>query len=289
MLGTRTETNTTSLTGQRLGNPLDSVSIPSMSVLSGTPLTVLQQEMIKVRGWQVSPAELQAVLMLHPDIWDAAVIGILHPKDDTTETPRAYVVKKPGSDVDLADIKNHMSNYLARYKSLDGGVVFVDSIPKNPAGKILRKVLKDRANAELQSARSTSKLAQSWRMFIKATELLYEHWRSMSIPISSLATTTDSDNNETGSSIRAPPTTASSVYSDVEGEMTDWSGKAPHDEGNGILLNPRDFDRSRILDPVDTWLLGIKIPGSYEYEGKLSGAGDVLHGDVRRFSMISSS
>ena len=246
--------------------------------------------MIKVRGWQVSPAELQAVLMLHPDIWDAAVIGVLHPKDDTTETPRAYVVKKPGSDVDLADIKNHMSNYLARYKSLDGGVVFVDSIPKNPAGKILRKVLKDQANAELQSARSTSKLAQSWKMFIKATELLYEHWRSMSIPTSNLATTTDSENNETGSSIHAPPTTASSVYSDVEGEMTEYrSGKAPHCKGPAILLNPKDFDRSRILDPVDTWLLGIKIPGSYEYEGKMADVGNVLRSDGRRFSALAAA
>lgn len=219
--------------------------------------------MIKVRGWQVSPAELQAVLMLHPDILDAAVIGILHPKDHTTEAPRAYVVKVPGSDIDLADIKNHMSNYLARYKSLDGGVVFVDSIPKNPAGKILRKVLKERANSELQSARSTSKLTQSWRLFIKATELLYEHWRAMSTPITSPAPTSDSDNNETGSSHLAPPTTASSVYSDTEGE-TDYSSKS-HYQADEIILNPQDFDqRTRILAPVDTWLLGIKIPGSFD-------------------------
>lgn len=217
------------------------------------------KEMIKVRGWQVSPAELQAVLMLHPDILDAAVIGILHPKDDTTEAPRAYVVKVPGSEVDLADIKNHMSNYLARYKSLDGGVVFLDSIPKNPAGKILRKVLKERAKLELQSAGSTSKLAQSWRLFIKATELLYEHWRAMSMPLSNPATTTDSGNNETGSSHLAPPTTASSVYSD-EGE-TDCCRQS-HDQGDGIRLSPQYFGhRTRI---VDTWLLGIKIPGSFD-------------------------
>ncbi|CAD6578368.1 MAG: hypothetical protein ASARMPREDX12_008723 [Alectoria sarmentosa] len=218
------------------------------------------KEMIKVRGWQVSPAELQAVLMLHPDILDAAVIGILHPKDDTTEAPRAYVVKIPDSEVDLADIKNHMSNYLARYKSLDGGVVFVDAIPKNPAGKILRKALKDRANFELQSARTTSKLAQSWRLFIKATGLLYEHWQAMSTPMSSPAATTDSGNNE--SSLLASPTTASSIYSDTEGE-TDCGSKS-HEQGHGIILHPRDFDhRSRVLAPVDTWLLGIKIPGSF--------------------------
>ena len=244
--------------------------------------------MIKVRGWQVSPAELQAVLMLHPDIWDAAVIGILHPKDETTETPRAYVVKKPGSDVDLADIKNHMSNYLARYKSLDGGVVFVDSIPKNPAGKILRRILKDRADSELQVARSTSKLAQSWRMFIKATELLYEHWRSMSLPTSNPATTTDSDNNETGSSIHATPTTASSVYSDVDGEM-DCDCKPHNEQGNGILLNPKHFDHGRIPDPVDTWLLGIKIPGSYGYEGGMPDIRSVLHSDAPGFSVFASS
>ena len=219
--------------------------------------------MIKVRGWQVSPAELQAVLMLHPDILDAAVIGILNPKDDTTEAPRAYVVKVPGSEVDLADIKNHMSNYLARYKSLDGGVAFVDSIPKNPAGKILRKVLKDRAHSELQSARSTSKLAQSWRLFIKATELLYEHWRAMSKPISSPATTTDSGNDGTESSNSPPPTTASSVYSDSEGE-TDCHDKS-YDQGDRMVLKPQDFGhKNRIPVPVDTWLLGIKIPGSFD-------------------------
>lgn len=252
--------------------------------------------------------------MLHPDIWDAAVIGVLHPKDVTTETPRAYVVKKPGTDVDLADIKNHMSNYLARYKSLDGGVVFVDSIPKNPAGKILRKVLKDRANAELQSARSTSKLAQSWKMFIKATELLYEHWRSMSMmPGSGSAATTTTtgsdDNNEmtgSSSSIQAPPTTASSIYSDVEDERLDCAGghdnknnnngditttggcprEIKEEKGtNGILLHARDFDRgSKRVDPVDTWLLGIKIPGSYEHGGGIHGVGSVLHSEVTGFS-----
>ena len=230
--------------------------------------------MIKVRGWQVSPAEIQAVLMLHPAILDAADIAILHPKDETTEAPRAYVVKTPGGEVDLADIKNHMSNYLARYKSLDGGVVFVDSIPKNPAGKILRKVLNDRANLELQSDRSTSKLAQSWRMFIKATELLYESWRAMSMPTSSPATTTDSDNNETAaSSTQAPPTTASSVYSDIEGETTAECGVTcpPVAEGGKILLDSKHFDRHR--NPVDQWLLGIKIPGSYEHEGGVPAAG----------------
>lgn len=229
--------------------------------------------MIKVRGWQVSPAELQAVLMLHPDILDAAVIGILHPKDETTEAPRAYIVKVPGSEIDLADIKNHMSNYLARYKSLDGGLVFVDSIPKNPAGKILRKALKERANSELQSARSTSsKLAQSWKLFIKATELLYEHWRAMSTPMSSPATTADSGNNDTESSSQlASPTTASSVYSDVvvvaeeveeEGAMMEHcccDDSSANDQA--IVLNRHDFGHNR---NVDTWLLGMKIPGSFD-------------------------
>lgn len=215
------------------------------------------KEMIKVRGWQVSPAELQAVLMLHPDILDAAVIGILHPKADSTEAPRAYVVKVPGSEVDLADIKNHMSNYLARYKSLDGGVVFVDSIPKNPAGKILRKVLKERANSELQSARSTSKLAQSWKLFIKATELLYEHWRAMSTPANSPAATTDSGNNDAGSSHLAPATTESSVCSDSEEEI--HCGGKYHDR---VVLNHQDI--------VDNWLLGIKIPGSFDPLHKVS-------------------
>lgn len=115
--------------------------------------------MIKVRGWQVSPAELEAALLLHPDISDAAVVGTTLP-DTESEVPRGYIVKSsPHADLTEHDVREFMSTLLARYKNLDGGVVFVDSIPKSSAGKILRKALKDRALVEVaQSAEITAML-----------------------------------------------------------------------------------------------------------------------------------
>ncbi|KAL9131508.1 MAG: hypothetical protein Q9217_000587 [Psora testacea] len=112
-----------------------------------------QKELIKVRGWQVSPAELEAQLLLHPMISDAAVIGVpTNPNsDDESELPRAYVVRVGDEYLSEADVKAFMSMHLARYKNLDGGVNFIDAIPKNSTGKILRKVLKERAIAEARA------------------------------------------------------------------------------------------------------------------------------------------
>lgn len=103
--------------------------------------------MIKVRGWQVSPAELESVLMLHSDVLDCAVIGITA-VNSTDEAPRAYIVKRPGSQLNATVVKAFMSTYLAKYKSLEGGIVFIDSIPKNSTGKVVRRVLKERAELE---------------------------------------------------------------------------------------------------------------------------------------------
>ena len=121
------------------------------------------QELIKVRGWQVSPAELEAQLLLHPSIADAAVVGvpsISHPRSDEdaeTELPRAYVVRvhKPRmsqhENLSELEIKAYLSTRLAKYKALDGGVRFVDAIPRNSTGKILRKDLKERAAIEART------------------------------------------------------------------------------------------------------------------------------------------
>ena len=110
--------------------------------------------MIKVRGWQISPAELESVLLLHPAIRDAAVIGVPDPNNTgarTDEVPRAYIVTKPGCPPSEAEIKAHMSISLASYKSLDGGVAITDMIPRNAAGKVLRGVLKERAVEEVKT------------------------------------------------------------------------------------------------------------------------------------------
>ncbi|KAF2476219.1 putative AMP-binding enzyme [Lindgomyces ingoldianus] len=109
-----------------------------------------KKELIKVRGFQVAPAELEGVLLDHPNIVDAAVIGIPTPEGDS-ELPRAYVVKKEGVGKELGEehVRAHLEERLAKYKRLDGGVKFVDMIPKTPSGKILKRVLREQAKREV--------------------------------------------------------------------------------------------------------------------------------------------
>lgn len=88
------------------------------------------KELIKVRGFQVSPSELGALLLERADVLDAAVIGILV---NGEELPRAYIVPKPGHDhATEAEIQDWVAQRVAHYKRLKGGVAFVDAIPKNP-------------------------------------------------------------------------------------------------------------------------------------------------------------
>lgn len=90
-----------------------------------------------VRGWQVSPAELEGILRAHPDIADAAVVGV---KYNNSEAPKAMVIRKSDSLTEN-NVKDYIAKLLVSYKHLDGGVAFVNSIPKSPSGKILRKLL----------------------------------------------------------------------------------------------------------------------------------------------------
>ncbi|KAF4236380.1 hypothetical protein CNMCM6457_002362 [Aspergillus fumigatiaffinis] len=99
-----------------------------------------KKELIKVKGNQVAPAELEGLLIEHPAIADVAVIGIPHGND---EQPRAYVVLQAGKAASPEEIANFLNSRVSRIKRVTGGVVFVDSIPKNPSGKILRKVIWD--------------------------------------------------------------------------------------------------------------------------------------------------
>ncbi|KAF3915805.1 S-dihydroxybenzoyltransferase [Orbilia brochopaga] len=102
-----------------------------------------KKEIIKVRGWQVAPAELEAVLISHPEIRDAAVIGIKAGSDgEEHEVPRAYVVRMPGTDISEDEVKAFVLGKLAKYKALDGGVFFVEAIPKSNTGKILKKIIR---------------------------------------------------------------------------------------------------------------------------------------------------
>lgn len=100
-----------------------------------------KKELIKYKGLQVAPAELEAVLISHPRIQDAGVIGV-YDEELATEVPRAYVVADKDV-VSAEDIKEFVKSRLASHKQLRGGVVFMTAIPKSPSGKILRKELRD--------------------------------------------------------------------------------------------------------------------------------------------------
>jgi len=89
------------------------------------------KELIKVKGNQVAPAELEGVLLDSPDVVDAAVVGVTI---NGEEVPRAYVVRSPQSTATEQDVAKWMEGKVIRYKQLKGGVVFVDAIPKNPVG-----------------------------------------------------------------------------------------------------------------------------------------------------------
>ncbi|OJD33266.1 4-coumarate-ligase [Diplodia corticola] len=107
-----------------------------------------KKELIKVKGNQVAPAELEAVLLENEGLADAAVVGVTTPRGE--EVPRAYVVRgEGGRRLTEGDVVAWMDGRVSRNKRLAGGVKFVEAIPKNPSGKILRKVLRDQAQAEV--------------------------------------------------------------------------------------------------------------------------------------------
>ena len=108
------------------------------------------KELIKYKGFQVPPAELEGLLISHPKINDVAVVGV-YAKDQATEVPRAYVVPTPGiegSPDTARDIIQWLQAKVANHKRLRGGVRFVDEIPKSASGKILRRTLKVKAQEE---------------------------------------------------------------------------------------------------------------------------------------------
>lgn len=142
------------------------------------------KDTLKVKGWQVSPYEIEAVLLEHPRITDAAVIGIPTTDDDGLETtlPRAYVVLRtdastPALDPDFQglaslaqmplsmpseqEVIDFAASKLVTYKKLTGGVVFVDNIPRNATGKILRRLLHSDAERESPAFRSSASVTMS--------------------------------------------------------------------------------------------------------------------------------
>ncbi|KAL3919452.1 MAG: hypothetical protein SGILL_003748 [Bacillariaceae sp.] len=112
------------------------------------------KELIKVRGFQVAPAELEELLLGHEMVSDVAVIQI--PDEDAGELPRAYIVLKPDCGKSHDEIEKHIYEWVkeqvAPYKRLDGGIVFIEEVPKSASGKILRRVLRDELEAQTKQS-----------------------------------------------------------------------------------------------------------------------------------------
>jgi acyl-CoA synthetase (AMP-forming)/AMP-acid ligase II len=106
------------------------------------------KELIKYNGYQVPPAELEALLLSHPAVADTAVIGI--PDDEVGELPKAYIVLKADQKIEALEIADWLAERVAPTKKLRGGIEFIDAIPKNASGKILRRVLKEKEASKKQ-------------------------------------------------------------------------------------------------------------------------------------------
>ena len=113
-----------------------------------------RKELLKYKGLQVAPAELENLLFTHPGIREAAVVGVPASSDPGTDLPRAYVVPVEYGKISEEEVKAYVADRLADYKQLKGGVASIDEIPKNAIGKFLRRELRDRAKKEMGSRQS---------------------------------------------------------------------------------------------------------------------------------------
>lgn len=98
------------------------------------------KELIKYKGFQVAPAELEALLLQHSGVADAGVVGL--PDELAGELPIAFVVPQPNSNVTEKELIEYVASKLSPAKHLRGGVIFINEIPKNASGKILRRELR---------------------------------------------------------------------------------------------------------------------------------------------------
>jgi 4-coumarate--CoA ligase len=103
------------------------------------------KELIKYKGFQVAPAELEGLLLTHPAVADAAVVPL--PDDEAGEVPKAFVVLKPDTDTSAVtpqSLMDFVASEVSHFKQIRQ-VEFIDAVPKSPSGKILRRLLRDRA------------------------------------------------------------------------------------------------------------------------------------------------
>ncbi len=98
-----------------------------------------KKDLVIVSGFNVFPAEVEEVLLAHPDVADAAVIGVPNPR--TGEAVAAWVVLEPGASLAVEQVREHAARHLARYK-VPAVVTIVDALPRTEAGKLLRRELR---------------------------------------------------------------------------------------------------------------------------------------------------
>ena len=111
-----------------------------------------KKELIKVRGFQVAPNEIEGILLSHPAIVDAAVIGLTVPSSPDAELVRACVVLRESQRLSGQEVMEYVEPQLAKYKRLTGGVRFMPAIPKTASGKILKRLLREEAQQELRAS-----------------------------------------------------------------------------------------------------------------------------------------
>ncbi|KYM84413.1 4-coumarate--CoA ligase-like 7, partial [Atta colombica] len=99
------------------------------------------KELIKYRGYQISPGEIEGVLISHPAVLEVAVISIPHATDD--EHPLAYITKKPGAKETEQDLIDFVAKNMMDHYKLRAGIIFLDAFPYTGSGKIARKDLKE--------------------------------------------------------------------------------------------------------------------------------------------------
>ncbi|KAI4303469.1 hypothetical protein MLD38_039093 [Melastoma candidum] len=104
------------------------------------------KEIIKYKGYQVPPADLEGIMITHPDIDDVAVAGLLH--EECGEIPAAFVVRRRGSSLSEEAVKDYVAKQVASYKKVRK-VIFVSAVPRSPSGKILRRELRESITSRL--------------------------------------------------------------------------------------------------------------------------------------------